>query len=88
MKHVHPVVQNLFLPEQRSDLPAAATLKHFHENWRKLTSDPQILEGYQILISGGLSNLIFIRTKADQISQLSFLTKKEESLLDLEIQVM
>ena len=54
LKHVHPLVQNLFHREQRSGLPVAGRLTHFQENWKKLTNDPQIselVEGYQIPFS-------------------------------------
>ena len=32
LKYVHPLVQNLFPQEQRTDLPVAGRLKHFHKN--------------------------------------------------------
>ena len=83
MKHVHPVVQNLFLQEHRSGLPVAGRLKHFQENWKKLTSNHQILElveGYKIPFPS--------EPKQTKPPNLVYLTKKEESLVDLEIQAM
>ena len=83
LKYVHPLVQNLFPQEQRSGLPVAGRLTHFQENWKKFTSDPQILElveDYQIPFSS--------EPKQTKLPNPAHLTKKEESLVDLEIQAM
>ena len=71
MKHVHPLVQDLLPQEKSSDLPVAGRLKHFLENWKKLTNNPQILE-----LVEGFSNPIFINTKAYKSFQPSLFNKK------------
>lgn len=75
---MHPPVQNLFSQEQKPGLPVAGRLKHFQENWKKLTSNPAILilvEGYQIPFS----------SEPKQTKPLNpvDLTKKEVSLVNL-----
>ena len=71
LKHVHPLLQNLFPQEQRSGLPVVGRLKHFQENWKKLTSNPQILEDYQIPFSS--------EPKQTKLPNPVHLTKKEET---------
>ena len=82
---MHPLVQTLFPQEQRSGLPVARRLKHFHfqENRKKLSSDPQslkLVERYQIPF--------LPEPKQTKPRNPAHLTKKEESLMHLEIQAM
>lgn len=72
LQHVHPLVQNLFLQEDSSGLPIAGRLKHFQKKWEKLF--------YQILF---LSQLKQMKPPSP-----TYLRKKEESLVGLEIQAI
>ena len=76
LKHAHALVQNRFPQEQRSCLPVAGRL----EKNGKTDERPS-----NFGISGGLSNPIFIRTKAYVTSQPSSFNKEGR---DLEIPAM
>ena len=83
LQHVHALVQSLFPQEQRSDLPIARRLKNFQENRKKLTSNPQIseiIEGYQIPFLS--------EPKQMKPPIPAHLVKKEESLMELEIETI
>lgn len=59
------LIQDLFLQEQVRP-SSNRQMRHFQKNWKKLTSDPQILgiaEGYQIPF--------FIKAKPDGAFQLT-----------------
>ena len=44
LKHVHPLVLNLFPKWEIGNFPLAGRLQYFLENWKILTNDPKILE--------------------------------------------
>ena len=44
LKHVHPLVLNLFPKGEIGNFPLAGRLQYFLENWKILTNDPKILE--------------------------------------------
>ena len=44
LKHVHPLVLDLFPKGEIGNVPLAGRLQYFLENWKILTNDPKILE--------------------------------------------
>ena len=44
LKHVHPLVLNVFLKGKIGNFPLAGRLQYFLENWKILTNNPKILE--------------------------------------------
>ena len=44
LKHVHPLVLNLFPKGEIGNFPLAGKLQYFLENWKILTNDPKISE--------------------------------------------
>ena len=44
LKHVHPLVLNLFSKKEIRNFPLAGRLQYFLDNWEILTNDPKILE--------------------------------------------
>ena len=62
LKHAHPLVQSLFPQEQRSGLPVAGKkIETFSGKLEKIDKRPS-----NFGINGKLSNLVFIRTKANK----------------------
>ena len=50
-RKVHPLIKKLFLSKSIPDVPLAGRLKHFVEDWMKITQDTKILDivkGYKI----------------------------------------
>ena len=44
LKHVHPLILNLFPKREIGNFPLAGRLQYFLENWKILTNNPKILE--------------------------------------------
>ena len=44
LKHVHPLILNLFPKGKTGNFPLTGRLQYFLENWEILTNDPKILE--------------------------------------------
>ena len=84
LREIHPLVRNLFPNVKVSNFPLAGRLQYFVKHWKKLTSNPQILEW----VSGLKIDFILepFQEKVPHHQKLSaqeslLVTKKVESML-------